>query len=147
MKTLREILLGRHRSAEPQLNAIREEVLREQLQAGRPQNRTAASDAGRPWDNFVRRMWLELVWSCRHFWLGLGAVWVVILTLQFLAAEPQASAKSDTTPLSPSVLAILREQRRLAAELTEPLALPGVDKPSKTPRPRSDRSRTSRTFA
>lgn len=147
MKTFREILLERHRSAEPQLNAIREEVLQEQLQAGRPQNRTAASHIARPWDNFVRRMWLELIWSCRQFWLGLSAVWVVILTLQFLAAEPQASAKSDTAPLSPSVLAILREQRRLAAELTEPSGLPGVDKPADTPRPRSDRNRTSHTFA
>ena len=147
MKAIREILLSRHQPAEAKLNTIRERVLRQHLEIGCPKNPAAALDAPRSRNDFVRRMWLELVWSCRRFWLGLGAVWVVILTFQILSIEPQTVVRSDAAPLSPALLAMLREQRRLAAELSELSSGSGAEEPLYVPRPRSERPRPSSTLA
>lgn len=146
MKTPREIILQQHQNTEAKLDALRQRVLGEQSESAAAAPMPFAVD--RPdWAGFVMRMWQELVWSCRRVWLGLGAVWVVILTLQFLAADTQAVAKSEPAPFSPSVLEIFREQRRLAAEFNDSIPLSSPNEPLNSTRPRTDRPSCRPAFA
>lgn len=146
MKTPREIILQRHQNTEAKLDALRQRVLREQSEATASAPTPFTVD--RPnWAGFVMRLWQELVWSCRRVWLGLGAVWLVILTLQLLGADAQAVVKSEPAPFSPSVLEIFRAQRRLAAEFNDSMPLSSPDEPLNATRPRTDRPSCRPAFA
>ena len=150
MKTPREILLKRHQSAEARLDAIRERVVNEQAGTSLAPMQTSRSNGRGLLRRFARLLWLELIWSCRRAWCGLGAAWMLILTLNFFTADNPAGAKDNAAARFPSLLRILREQSRLAAELGETFPLPAVPEPSLLLGPRSDRrpsnSHTSHVF-
>jgi hypothetical protein len=139
MKTPREILLERHRKMEPKLDALRREVLADSLQAhearGEPrESRWRLSPAF-----VVEKLWRELVWPCRRIWAGLATAWVVILALNLMSGTGdgrQMAAKAESRP-GPEVMAVLREQRQMLAQLLEPSALPASSRP-KIPGPRGD---------
>jgi len=66
--------------------------------------------SGVPW-------WRELLWPCPQAWVGLAAVWVVILMLNLALREPVHVAKTSNAVPAPEILIALREHRRLLAEL------------------------------
>jgi len=138
MKTPREILFERHQSAEPRLDAIRRQVLAEHLKTDAADgNRQRQPSFSLPF--VLAKLWQELVWPCRRFWIGVAAVWVVILALALIttAEAPKVAAYKPPAP-NPEVLMALREQRNLLDQLLEPVAPPPVSS-SPPPGPRSER--------
>jgi hypothetical protein len=149
MKTPREILLRRHESAEARLDAIRNNVLTTQESAVESvrstQNAAITTDAAassRPADNLTLspgervsvnpinanagafswlavKLWQELFWSCRRVWIGLGAAWLVILTLNLTAGQIPKLAVNRTARPSRETLMAVREQRRLLSQLLD----------------------------
>jgi len=144
MKTPREILIARHRPAEPKLDAVRQKVLaalppRSSLeQNGRLDAAPRFSPLGRlrlqrsGWwglrvlgqlaaaaPSALRKAWLELIWPSRHAWAVLTAIWLAVL-----GANLQMKATSQAAPtvqLPPRILAQALEERwRVLAELLPP---------------------------
>jgi hypothetical protein len=125
MKTPREILLRKHRAAEPQLDAAREAA----LETLRPQQ-MAASRPGCA--TFLR----ELFVLPRPALAGLAAAWAVIVGLNIASkdsVEQQPVAMASRTPASRQAIA---EQRRFYIELVR--AQMPADVPVFIPRPRSE---------
>lgn len=138
MKTPREILLERHQAAEEKLDALREEVLRRELQSGaRPIREDHSKSGAQPPGNWLAVLWQQLIWPCRRAWLGLAAAWVCILTVNLVSNGQSAPPPLRAEKASPEVMALLHEQWRLRTELLE--TQPVADKASPfVPRPRSE---------
>jgi hypothetical protein len=135
MKTPREILLGRHRVAEPKLDAIREKAVAE-LASG------AASASSRPisgpWpQRAVWVLWRELIFPCRHIWAGLAAAWMVLLLLNLPVGNRPARVLAETLPPDREVQALLREQREMFVQLVG-AGGPSPAVPNKMTVPRSE---------
>jgi hypothetical protein len=137
MKTPREILLNKHRAAEPKLNDVRAAVLADlegcsRREAG-PERR---SNQGR---GFFRQLWTELVLPSRRIWSGLAAAWIVIFFLNLADSEshpPAVAAKKRT----PEIMMAAREHRRLLVEMiADPRSERVAEPPRSLPRPRSER--------
>lgn len=140
MKTPRQILLERHRAAETKLDRIRQEVVAQIQRSQRNDEAITSSqtDDRRPPESFVARLWLELIWVNRGFWAGLSAVWLLIIALNQAAAEGVPTGPAGSMADVPAMLAIVQEQKRLALDLSEPVARPSLDTPVDRPRPRTD---------
>ncbi|HKW31176.1 MAG TPA: hypothetical protein VJT54_17765 [Verrucomicrobiae bacterium] len=89
--------------------------------------------------NAVRLPFRELIWPCRRIWMGLAAVWVVILAVNFSAHDTELVAGKSPPP-TPEMILTFRQQERLLAELIGPNE-PRVAVPPKpfSPRPSSER--------
>lgn len=109
MKTPRDLLLTRHQIATPQLDAVRAQT----LAAAFP--RVHASSRA---DACLREWWRELFWPARRAWLGLAALWVVILG-SHLATTERTHADPFAAAAAPVLRQLLREQLRLRAELLD----------------------------
>src|ERR1043166_2104088 len=118
MKTPREILFARHRSAEPKLDALRQETVaavcnRRSLEA-KP---SAVTD--RRYNRI--RFWRELILPRPRAWAGLAAVWVLILALKLSTHDPSHVVARDAS-VSPEVIARLRQQKQLTSVSPEVIA-------------------------
>lgn len=138
MKTPRDILFARHQAAAPKLDAIRRKVVAGlNHQDTKAQSRTV---------NLVfwclgglNKLWLELVWPCRRIWMGLAAVWLLILTINLAQHEPSSTGKMTAAP----ALMSFREQQRWMNDLFAD-RVPTVDaEPPKifSPKPRTENYR------
>jgi len=140
MKTPRELILERHQSAEPKLEAIRGEDLAACVRA-------TATQPGRPPEPFSRltfvvmKLWQESIRPWRRIWAGMAAIWLVLLALNLATRETPKMAGRKTPPPDPELLAALREQERLMRQWFEP-AKPPPASPPKIPGPRSERRQT-----
>ena len=119
MKTLREILFARHRTAAPKLDAIRREVLsaefvREGRRVAVPKFRIA--DAA----TLPLLVWRELIFPCRRTWAALAAVWVLIFIFNFSQRDKAELAARKLPPPSPEAIMAWRQQEKLLAELIGP---------------------------
>src|SRR5438034_2878338 len=65
-----------------------------------------------------RGWWREFLWPSPRAWVGLAAAWAVILLLNLSLPEP--APKAEVPEPSGQVLKVLKEQRRMLAELIEP---------------------------
>ena len=133
MKTPREILLARHRSAEPQLAAMRRRILTPAEESHRGQKPSLARLAESCCDFFR---------IPRPAWAALGAAWALIIALNIASSDTpnvNPGVASATTKRSPEMLQALREQKRLFAELVGSLSAPDAEAPRFVPRPRSER--------
>jgi len=140
MKTLREILLEQHRSAVPELDAIRREIVArlDRRDAG-AQNR--AADLASLCLGAAKIFWHELFFPCRRLWTGLAVIWVLILVVNVsLHDRPPAggTAKSSSTA---GLIMILKDQQKILAELVGDRAGPADSDRPKTfsPKPRTER--------
>jgi hypothetical protein len=108
MKTPREILIEKHRHAEPRLDAIRCQVLRAEPSVARPGPESSA---------WLAILWEQLILPCRRPLAALGLAWAVILLLQTSAGE--RSTVSSSPPVRPTaeVRAQLKVQWLLRADL------------------------------
>src|ERR1035437_5417973 len=134
MKTPRELILERHQSAEAKLKAIRAEDLAACARsAGQPsRQRPPAFDLS----TAAVRFWQEAVWPWRRAWIGMAAIWLVILAFGLAARETPRIASTKPPRPDPEVLAVLQEQKQLLTQLLGPGAPPLVS-PLRTPGPRS----------
>ncbi len=141
MKTPREILLARHRGAEPSLDAVRKDALKAIT------NRHSETPAVKQSPGSA--LWMicrELFVPARRIWSGLAVCWALIFVLRFAAHETPAVvvAKTSSQP-TPEMMAALRPQQQLFVEL-----LSGETKQSDADQPRRLRplphSEIRRTF-
>jgi len=114
MKTPRQILLDRHRSAEPKLDAVRQRALASLAP-------DAAAGAGEQAPPSLIVSWRVLLFSLRWHLAGMAAVWLAAALLNMDPSSPTPSASAQqTTPSPRQLLAALRENRRQLLELIEP---------------------------
>ena len=122
MKTPRELILEKYRPVRPKLERIRPEDLAAYTQAS-----LASPDRPRPsaisHSCLARKFWAESLWPWRRIWLGMSALWLIIMAVNL--AFPNAPAVSGTSMPrpNPEVLAVLREQQQLLTQLLESAAL------------------------
>lgn len=141
MKTPREILLARHKAVDPKLDQLRRVVISELNNEGTKERSLVT------W--FLccsRNLWLELILPKPQAWVGVAALWVLILALKVSTHDATHALAGSKASVSPAVMAEVRQQKLLFAELAGLPQLPDV-KPSKPllPRPRS--ARRSEIFA
>jgi hypothetical protein len=111
MKTLREILFQRHRSAEAKLDAIRENAL-----AGIAHERSCEEK------NSISPivLWREIFSTLRWHLAGMSAAWLLVLLLNSESPSAIIAAVSNENSPSPKQLVLaLRENRRQIAEMIE----------------------------
>lgn len=124
MKTPREILFARHRSAAPKLDSIRQEVIARTIKTNH-----------RPETGF----WRELIWPNPKAWAGITATWLLILALK-LSTHDQPSTAGGFVPSSPEQLAKVRQQKILFSELAGAAQARDAEAPKSLPAgPRSHR--------
>ena len=133
MKTPREILLGRHRSVEPKLERMWAENLSLELRS------EGASTRENVFLAVGWKLWRELIWPSRRIWAGLACAWVVIVALNLTSFEPAPRVASKAEPRSRDEMQALIEQRRMLAQMLDPLSEPSSKRKSNLPGPRSDR--------
>ena len=139
MKTLREVLLGRHQAAEPKLDAIRKKVVADMA---RRTSADAAADSGRmePFGTSSSPFgWRELLWSLRWHLAGVGVAWVVAALLSIdHTPTPALHVTHRGAPSREQLSAALRENQR---QLRELISAPSMESATAahepTPSPRS----------
>jgi hypothetical protein len=141
MKTPRDILLERHQSAAPKLDAIRREVV-----IGLNHQDTKAQ---RQAINLVswclggsHKLWLELIWPCRRIWTGLAAVWVLIFIINFSQRDSSQIVMAKSAPPATMTMTF-RDQQKLLNELFAERSLPmDAERPKFfSPKPRTETMR------
>jgi hypothetical protein len=140
MKTPREILLERHRAAEPKLDAIRQEVVRElNNEATKEQSSFAAFVA---WLLCCFKIfWRELILPSRRIWTGLAAVWLLIFAVNFFQRD-EVSSLTGKPVCSPAVMMSWQAQQRWMNELLADRAAPPETERPKifSPKPRTEKN-------
>jgi len=129
MKTPREILLARHRGAEPALDAVRKDAVK-----AIADNRGVAA---RVKTNPASSLWMvcrELFVPARGIWAGLAVCWALIFVLHFAGRETPAVVVNVSPQPTPEMLAALRPQQQLFVEL-----LSGDTKQNDADQPRRSR--------
>ncbi len=139
MKTPREILLARHKTAPPKLDALRQAVVGKLSDETPRKQRSPISLASWCLGGF-QNIWRELIFPCRFIWTGLAAVWLLILAANVSMQDHGQPAMAKSSP-SPQVIVAYRQQQQLLTELIGPND-PPVAEPQKpyVPRPSSLRS-------
>lgn len=75
------------------------------------------SDAGQSLLSILNRRLASLLWPHPVAWAGLAAVWIFIFALNFSIRDEVPVMAKKASPLSPAMVAELRQQQRLYAEL------------------------------
>ena len=166
MKTLREILLERHRGVEPKLDRISAEVVAteaDRLKVAQTSEsavsqvsnlRPLTTPSAPPGFNrlptgsrrysrlgglryMALRVWQELILPSRRIWAGLAAVWVVLVVIN--AGQSKSAPGSNTVAASakPEVMQAIAEQKRLLAELLQAGNPQPAERPRAAGRPRT----------
>jgi len=109
MKTPHEILLNRHQSAAPKLDAIRETVVATMGDHGRAKvmASSAATDSGGNLHEFL--------FSLRWHLAGMSAIWLIVALLNLSAGHSPgmvAAVPRGEIPSAQIIMASLRENRR-----------------------------------
>ena len=114
----------------------RAEILREGRRAAAPNNKRDADTASLP-----NCSWLTmLLWPHPKAWAGLAGGWVLIFALDFSSREQTPIVAEKALPPSPEVMAELKQQNLLFAELMGSRETPDADRRKLfLPRPRSER--------
>src|SRR5438105_14995039 len=117
MKTLREILLERHRTADPKLDAIRQNAVALITQkAGRAVPSASSASISSPRETLART-WLSALRSLRWHLAGLAAAWLAIALLNMdHTLATTASIAQGKIPSPRQLMTALRENRRQLME-------------------------------
>jgi hypothetical protein len=139
MKTPREILLERHRSAAPKLDAIRREVVEVAADVNRRKQPVRELTFAAALANAIRLSFRELVWPCRRTWAALAAVWIALFIFNASQRDKSELAALKLPPPSPEMILTFRQQEKLLAELIGPNEPQAVEPPKPfLPQPRSE---------
>ena len=95
----------------------------------------------------IRRSWLStlnsqlstIFWPHPKAWAGLAAVWILIFAVDFSIRDTTPVMAEKTAPPSPEVIAELKQQQRMLAELIGANQAREADLPKFLPQPRSER--------
>ena len=121
MKHPRDVILDRHRHAEPRLNAVRSAVLSlSQTQHPKPDSPLEKNQSF-VLAQIATALWRELILPCRRTWIGLAAIWVFLAVVNFQIRPPQQAqfASVSVNALTPEIRAQLIRQYELRASLLE----------------------------
>jgi hypothetical protein len=100
----------------------------------------AAKVVEEPWLVVMRRQLVALLWPHPKAWAGLAAVWVGIIALHISTHAGSPKVAEKTAAPSPEMVAELKKQQRMFAELVRGYDTVEADRPRTfTPRPRSER--------
>jgi len=125
VKTPREILLNRHRDAEPKLDAIRRTVLASEVQPAE-----------------TRLTLRDMLRSLRWHLVAMSAVWLFVLILRADTGRAPVLAAAVPKPPPPQVMiASIREHRRLLSEMTEVQPADADRRANPPPKPHSESRR------
>ncbi len=168
MKSPRAIILEKHRAVEARLENIRAEDLAAYARVLEPgdfcppevqkERRPAKITHGwqvwavlRTGISALRRkrvlaalfeeFWLQSLWPWRRVWLGMSAVWLVILAINLPTEESGKRIRAEMRKPNAEVIMSLREQKQLMVQLLEP-ATPSILSRPRTSGPRSERRQT-----
>ena len=149
MRTLREVLLEKHQAAEPKLDAIRERV-NAGLGAGARDARARSKEMARGWQPVsaaIESSWRQFFWSLRYHLAGLGAAWLVALTLGIDRTPDPTPGVTRRSEASPQQLlaALLESQRKLRELVAAPDSAPAQEPPRRPPSPQSQGQPSSTT--
>jgi hypothetical protein len=82
-----------------------------------------------------------ILWPHPKAWAGLAAVWILILAVNISLRDKSPQVAEKVSPASPEVIAELRQQKLLFAELIGSTETPVADRQKLfLPRPRSERA-------
>ncbi len=140
MKTPRELLFERHRHVEPKLDEIRRQVLAVLPVAESAVSSAHGHGAGLLILEFLRRVWLELIWPSRRAWAGLVVIWLGVLVANLELRISPGAVPATEPALAREAVQSYKEQQRLLTELLPPGETPSAQTPRSGPRQRSDRS-------
>jgi hypothetical protein len=95
-----------------------------------------------------RRSWLStlnsqlstIFWPHPAAWAGLAAIWIFISAVDFSIRDQTPMMAEKSAPPSPEVMAELRQQQRLLAELIGGRDTRETEPPKFLPQPRSERT-------
>jgi len=100
--------------------AWREEILTAAREAAKTETQPPAGN-----DSFIqywKHRLSNLLWPHPVAWGGLAATWLVIFALNIASSDPaEPRMARDTSPPSPELRQLLREQEQMFAELISPL--------------------------
>jgi hypothetical protein len=142
MKTPREFLFERHRKIESRLDAIRRKALAT-LPAAKTVDASEPVQTRGPWlQTALKKLWLELIWPSRRAWAGMAVLWLAVLAANLHMKVTSPALPAARVGSVHEVAQAIQEERRLLAELLQPVnspvALPA--QPARpNPRPRSER--------
>ena len=80
-----------------------------------------------------------LLWPHPKAWAGLAAVWILIFAVDFSMRDTTPVMAEKAVPPSPEVVAELRQQQRMLAELIGSSQAREAELPRSLPQPRSER--------
>ena len=138
MKTPRQVLCDQHRSAEPQLDAIRRRALASLVG---PLSAPARATPAAPGSNSLRPLLLSLRWHLS----GLAAAWIMVafLSLQGSPAPVSAAARQGLPTPRQIVMALLENRRQVVEQIDLPPAEPAPASRPVVPRRRSELSHST----
>jgi hypothetical protein len=139
MKTPREILLARHRAAEPKLDAIRREAVNAAADVNRRKSPVRELTFAAALANAIRLLFRELVWPCRRTWAGLAVVWALLFIVNFSQRDPVSSVTGQPVRSQVVVMSWQVQQRWMNELLADRSSPPEADHPRNfAPKPRSE---------
>lgn len=134
MKTPREFLLNRYKSAESKLDRMWNEKLAPEVRMERASVHPNLLVA------IGWKLWRELVLPSRRIWAGLACAWIVIAVVTLASSESVTKVVSHAKPPSHEQMRALVEQRRMLAQLIGPLSEPANLRKPTAPGPHSERT-------
>jgi hypothetical protein len=118
--------------------AWREEILSAAMEA-QPLRHSSAID-GDSLLSLINRRITSLLWPHPVAWGGLAAIWIFIFAVNYSLRDHTLMVAEKVTPPSAEVVAELRQQQRMLAELMGANESGDADRPKVfVPRPRSER--------
>lgn len=103
----------------------------------------ASERSGGGWLSTFNYRLSTLLWPHPKAWAGLAAVWVVIVALNFSIRDKPPVLAQKSAPPSPEMVAELKQQRKMLAELIGPAELSVADRQRfLSPKPHSQRMET-----
>jgi hypothetical protein len=95
--------------------------------------------AGRSFLSILNKRLASVLWPHPVAWGGLAAIWICIFAVNFSVRDREPTLAAKVVPQSPEVVAQLKQQQRLLAELLGPNDSPDADRPRIfVPKPRSE---------
>jgi hypothetical protein len=105
---------------------------------GAQRAKSSGPGAGRPFLSVLNERLVSLLWPHPVAWGGLAVVWILIFAVHFSIRDGEPALAEKVVAQSPEVVAQLKQQQRLLAELLGPNDLPDADRPKIfVPKPRS----------
>jgi hypothetical protein len=83
-----------------------------------------------------------ILWPCPKAWAGLAAIWILILAVDFSDRDRSRGVAENSAPPPPEMMAELKQQQRLLAELIGTRESSDADQSKPVaPRPHTERLR------